>query len=368
LVVNQLPVPVVNLGPDVFICDGSSQTLTGPAGMAGYSWSNGVITQQNTVSLPGSYQLTVTGSNGCIGFDEVLVSLFPAANLNLGPDSVLCPGDSLSLTVGSGYTNPLWSTGATGSSITVGQGTYFVNATDANGCTASDTVVISAGPAVPVAQFMAVQLGDSVALTFTGSGTVDNLLWDFGDGITSTVANPTHQFANPGNYTVCLTVSNVCGADTLCQSFVVVGMEMEVEDGTVEVFPNPTGGEFAIRLEFATMAETQIEVYNAMGQLVAEWKPGSVANWEARCNASLWSAGVYAVRVQRGSTALTNPGSAALTSPGSAALTNRGSAQLTHGGFRPGGLTNGGSATLTSGGSTGFTRQRVWVMRLRVLD
>lgn len=36
-------------------------------------------------------------------------------------------------------------------------------------------------------------------------------LWDFGDGSTSTLANPLHVFQNPGNYNVTLTISNgVC--------------------------------------------------------------------------------------------------------------------------------------------------------------
>src|SRR5512137_2730143 len=33
-------------------------------------------------------------------------------------------------------------------------------------------------------------------------------LWDFGDGTTSTVKDPTHIFAPNGNYTVSLTVTN----------------------------------------------------------------------------------------------------------------------------------------------------------------
>ena len=36
--------------------------------------------------------------------------------------------------------------------------------------------------------------------------------WNFGDGTTSTVQNPTHSYANPGNYTITLSASNSCGA------------------------------------------------------------------------------------------------------------------------------------------------------------
>ena len=39
------------------------------------------------------------------------------------------------------------------------------------------------------------------------------LLWDFGDGATSTVTNPVHTYAQPGSYTVTLTVANACGEE-----------------------------------------------------------------------------------------------------------------------------------------------------------
>lgn len=42
--------------------------------------------------------------------------------------------------------------------------------------------------------------------------------WDFGDGTTSTAQNPTHLYATPGEYAVCLSVSSVCGNSERCES------------------------------------------------------------------------------------------------------------------------------------------------------
>jgi PKD repeat protein len=42
-------------------------------------------------------------------------------------------------------------------------------------------------------------------------------LWDFGDGNTSSLPNPEHTYAEPGNYVVCLLSSSVCGSDQFCQ-------------------------------------------------------------------------------------------------------------------------------------------------------
>ena len=41
-------------------------------------------------------------------------------------------------------------------------------------------------------------------------------LWEFGDGDSSNVANPSHQFAEAGQYEVCLRSSNVCGSTQTC--------------------------------------------------------------------------------------------------------------------------------------------------------
>lgn len=63
------------------------------------------------------------------------------------------------------------------------------------------------------------------------SPNIDNWLWEFGDGTTSTLKNPVHHYPDTGLYSVCLTVSkgmpgtsNYC-EDTFCDSiFVLLAM------------------------------------------------------------------------------------------------------------------------------------------------
>ena len=45
----------------------------------------------------------------------------------------------------------------------------------------------------------------------------DSWLWDFGNGATSTEANPAVNFGEPGAYEVCLTASSICGSNQTCQ-------------------------------------------------------------------------------------------------------------------------------------------------------
>jgi PKD repeat protein len=55
-----------------------------------------------------------------------------------------------------------------------------------------------------------------LSVTFTDQSTnaPTSWAWDFGDGGTSTSQNPTHVYGAVGTYTVSLTASNSCGADT----------------------------------------------------------------------------------------------------------------------------------------------------------
>ena len=71
------------------------------------------------------------------------------------------------------------------------------------------------------------QVGSEVAFSSAGSddadGTIASYLWDFGDGATSTEANPTHRYAAPGNYRVNLTVRDDRGASAQAQTFASSG-------------------------------------------------------------------------------------------------------------------------------------------------
>ena len=79
------------------------------------------------------------------------------------------------------------------------------------------------------------------AIAFTpqvqaGGSAVTAYAWDFGDGGTSSVANPTHRFAAGGSYTVTLSVSNGCGTSPIAVHTVCVD-----EPAYVQVYRFETG-------------------------------------------------------------------------------------------------------------------------------
>jgi PKD repeat protein len=64
-----------------------------------------------------------------------------------------------------------------------------------------------------------------VSFTDQSTNPVTSWAWDFGDGGTSTLQNPTHTYTAAGSYTVALTVSGPGGADTETQSGYVIVSE-----------------------------------------------------------------------------------------------------------------------------------------------
>ena len=96
--------------------------------------------------------------------------------------------------------------------------------------------------------------------------------WDFGDGSpTGHQRHPQHQYAQPGAYQVCLTVSNLYGTDTHCKTLFlgVTAQDNPVLQAQVRVWPNPFRERFAVALS-ANLRSPALRLYDAAGRLVLE--------------------------------------------------------------------------------------------------
>jgi PKD repeat protein len=70
---------------------------------------------------------------------------------------------------------------------------------------------------IPAPGFNFTSTGLAVSFNNTSvNGT--SYLWEFGDGTTSTLQNPTHTYANGGTYTVKLTTTNACGSTSITKT------------------------------------------------------------------------------------------------------------------------------------------------------
>jgi PKD repeat protein len=67
-----------------------------------------------------------------------------------------------------------------------------------------------------------VTVDELVQFTSKSTGEITSWSWDFGDGNTSTEQNPSHAYAEKGNYTATLTVSNKAGSHSATSAVTVL--------------------------------------------------------------------------------------------------------------------------------------------------
>lgn len=109
-----------------------------------YAWSNGGTTNPQANLAAGLYSLTVKDDNNCTANAQATVkdSVKDIA-LFLGNDTSFCPGNQTILSAGS-FANYLWQDNSTAATFTVTQtGKYYVQVADADGCTKSDTILVT---------------------------------------------------------------------------------------------------------------------------------------------------------------------------------------------------------------------------------
>lgn len=154
----------------------------------------------------------------------------------LGNDTIKCEGDSIVLDAGNLGADYLWNTGATTKSIKIlNPGTYWVRVSS-NGCFDYDTIVVGdqtiAANFDPIDTSGCVPLGVNFRdLSTINMGTVDNWVWDFGDGNSAFTQNATNNYITPGQYSVRLVVSSNLGCvdDTIKTNLVTVNAYAEAD-------------------------------------------------------------------------------------------------------------------------------------------
>jgi len=138
-------------------------------------------------------------------------------------------------------------------------GTYTVTLTATNVCgsdveTKVDYITVTEPPVPPIAAFSGTPTSGcaplDVSFTDESTGDITSWSWDFGDGGTSTVQNPSHTYNAAGDYTVELTVTGPGGSDT----------ETRVDYITVMAAPvanfsgSPTSGDYPLTVNFTDLS------------------------------------------------------------------------------------------------------------------
>jgi PKD repeat protein len=121
----------------------------------------------------------------------------------------------------------------------------------------------------PTANFSTQVVDLTVAFTNT-SQNATSFFWDFGDGQTSTQAEPLHTYAAPGSYTVKLRATNPCKTIEKTATVLTVVKTDELSKSlNVSILPNPTSGDFKVNLQLVQpLGDVRLRLLDAQGRQI----------------------------------------------------------------------------------------------------
>ena len=302
----------------------SSISSTGGVGTLTYNWTPGNPIGDGTASVTnlsaGTYSCTVTDANGCTALQTVTitqpnvlvstitsqtnVSCFAGTN---GAASILVSGGTTAYSYNWTPGNP---TGDGTTSVTnLSAGTYSCTITDANGCTASQSVTITQAAAINNAQNISICAGQTLVIgtnsysssgiytdvlaaingcdstvttTLTVNPVIDLTTTTSGNSITANTSPANYQWidcnngnsllvgatsqvytsAANGNYAVIIS-QNGCSDTSACVTITTTGIVLKPNNEYLQIFPNPTTSTITLK---GLSADSDIHIMNALGQ------------------------------------------------------------------------------------------------------
>ncbi len=310
------PTPTVTItavGPTSF-CTGSSVVLNSSA-TSGNLWSNDDTSNSITVSESGNYSLTYTDENGCTAQSnsiEINVSDAPAPTIATNGATTFCEGESVVLNASTSETYQ-WSLNGVAVQNATSQtwtatagGAYSVTVTNTDQCDGvgtSSLVFVVVNP-TPTAGFDFDFTYNGYTYEFNNNSTgATSYAWNFGDGSTSTEANPSHTFGTGGTHVVTLTAINGQCEDVIEITLTGVAVEENEIAENLSLYPNPTTGNAVVSMALNGSNNVSVNVFELTGKMVyTTYRPNSFGTQTIELPASELSAGVYLVQVQVGTT------------------------------------------------------------------
>lgn len=125
--------------------------------------------------------------------------------------------------------------------------------------------------------------------------------WDFGDGDTSLLEDPTHMFADTGFFVVTLTVSNGNCEEIYTDSIYIAGPTIGIDDElttSFRLFPNPGSGRFTIEAEAGSLQDMQVIIFDLQGRELYKSLSQRTINFREEVNLSVYPAGTYMVQLR----------------------------------------------------------------------
>lgn len=269
-----------------FVCSGETNAryYVNPIGESTYNWSIPALgfNHENTEQINvdwliegGSYSISVQAmsSVGCGGAIRDTLVLVSQPYPDLGGDVSVCRGESVTVSPPGTYSNYLWPDGSRGSSYTTSEaGIIYVTVTDQDGCTGSDTIILS------LYDLPDVNLGHDTVIC-------NEFLLDAGDFASyqwSTGATTQSIMVFPGRQVIHVRVTDEHGCQGRDTLFIEECNPLLIKDNIPNAF-TPNGDNVHDKWEIKNIGlfpEVSIKVYDRWGRLVFSVEKGYENNWD----------------------------------------------------------------------------------------
>ena len=279
-----------------------------------YQWSSSVdgnlgtgSTQNVTPGTTTTYTIIVTDACGNSTTENIVYTITsPPLVLEMSPDIEICPGDSafISVSATGGYgqyyyywphsgetTAGVWVTPSATASYTV-----IVSDECQTFTVVGETRVIVVKPTADFTSTSTVFF-NNLPITFMNlSQNAVDYEWDFGDGNSSTITNPSNTYLEPGLYYITLVAIDEKGcSDTITKP-------INIEEEWYIYIPNtftPDGNRLNndFRVSTVGIEKLQIGIYNRWGELIFEAYDKDFA-WDGTYNGVIVTDNTYTYSVQ----------------------------------------------------------------------
>ncbi len=289
----------LNLGVDIYLCDGYIHLLDAGTGFDSYLWQDGSTNQTYMVTEPGSFWVhAYLGST--MYADTINIGYWPNPEPNLGNDTTLCYESSLMLEAPPGCILYLWQDGSTLPYYHVtDEGIYCVSVMDIHGCMGYDTIFIDYTTTH-------VDLGSDTIICDHDSILLDAgnefLSYEWQDGSTLQYFLVDPVIFGIGYHYFSVTAIDSIGCESADSILVCISeCTLNVTQSKSEqfrIYPNPANDKLNIDLKGLTDKIQSVEIINSYGNIVfQEEMPETKCSNNFRLDISNLYSGIYYLKI-----------------------------------------------------------------------
>lgn len=239
--------PVNPLVASYNLCEDSVITLSALNPNMRYLWSTNDTVNQIFVRSSGGYGVTITSRDYCTRTYNTSVIERPKPIVNLPTEHFICIGEPLVLNGTAIHGREYYWNGALMNPILNVQdsGKYVLKVKSEYGCLTYDSTQVNYRPDPVIQGFTFIpnlyENINKVNFALINPVNVDAVLWEFGDGRSSTLFNPVHEYDELKTYDVVVHVTNNCNTNKYDQRITLTPTSTDnlTTENTIHVYPNP---------------------------------------------------------------------------------------------------------------------------------